>query len=152
MWNPFRRRGKEEAPAAPAGPTPAAPTPAPAAPEAPKRSRLGRLFGRKPKPAPAPAEAPAAPAGPPPAPEQPPRVYPGGLDVSASGTWKISSSIWHGTASGTLTGAAVKVFLDAIESGDNETPTFLIAQAYDNGSGFAQNLDLAGTSVDITYG
>jgi hypothetical protein len=179
VWNPFKRgRGKEtpaaeQQPAAPAGP-------APAEAPAPKRGLLGRMFGRKPKPAPAPASKPTAPAGPPaqapgpgpagaaPAPAEggeggggeggeggeakPKRTYPGTLPVSATGTWKISSSIWYGTASGTLTGAAVRVFIDTMEDGGNEEAAiYLIAQAYDDGSGFADNMDPDGTSVVIDY-
>jgi hypothetical protein len=44
------------------------------------------------------------------------------------------------------------VFLDAIEVGDVETATLLIAQAYDDGSGFSDMLDLSGTSIEISYG
>jgi hypothetical protein len=167
-WNPFKRRGKEapeQQPAAPAAPRPAdVPAPKP-------RGLLGRVFGRKPKPAPKPA-APAAPpaqapapvpAGPAPAPAegggeggeggeaQPKRTYPGTLQVSAKGTWKISSSKWYGTASGTLTGTAVRVFIDAMEDGKTETAIYLIAQAYDDGSGFADGMDPDGTNVDIDY-
>jgi hypothetical protein len=161
MWNPFKRRGKQQPPEQPAAPAAARPAEVPA----PKpRGLLKRVFGRKPKQAPtppptppaqpaAPAPAPAAPGGAPPAGDQAPRRdYPSALPVSGTGTWKISSSLWRGTASGTLTGAAVRVFIDAMEAGDTETPTYLIATAYDDGSGFADMLDLSGTSIDISYG
>lgn len=164
MWNPFRRRGKDTEPPAPQAP--AAPT-RPAEPPAPRPGRLRRLFGRKPKPAPtappaapAPAEKPpAAPAGPPSPPAEgggggggEGKDYPASLPVSGTGTWKVSSTLWNGTAHGTLTGAAVRIFLDAMESGDTNTALFLIAAAYDDGSGFGEMIEPQGCSVDISYG
>ncbi len=160
MWNPFKRRGREQPPQA-APPAQAPTRPAEAGP-APRPGRLRRLFGRKPKQAQPPAAPPEAPT---PAPARagqappagggegrPRRDYPNSLPVSGTGTWKISSTRWVGTASGILTGAAVRVFIDAMEAGDTETPTFLIATAYDDGSGFADMLDLSETSIDISYG
>lgn len=159
MWNPFRRGGKQ--PPAGAAPTPpAAPSPGT---QPPKPRGLGRLFRRRPKAPPptpptapsaeAPTPAPPGEAGPPPERgEKPAREYPSSLSVSGEGTWKISKTLWHGTASGVLTGAAVKVFLDAMEAGDVATATLLIAQAYDDGSGFSDMLDLSGTTIEISYG
>jgi hypothetical protein len=177
-WNPFRRREKAEAPAP--EPTPAAPAPGPQAPtQAPKkRGLLGRLFGRKEKPA-APAPAPAAPpAGGPPTPPAPPappsgpaeepeeyekgeegeeeeeeeRKYPPFLHVSADGVWKISDTEWDGIMSGTLHGQDVKTFIDAMEGrgGPNYYVAIpLIAEAY----GIDGDLIDVGASVirSVTY-
>ncbi|MEU3084737.1 hypothetical protein ABZ697_31105 [Streptomyces albidoflavus] len=143
-----------EGPATPAPapkPTPE-PTPEPPAPK--KRGLLGRIFGRKKGggeapaegtgPAPAPASEPSpAPAGEP-GPEAgeegeggeatpPPRVYPSVLHVAAEGDWVISDTEWTGTMSGTLTGADVKRFIDAMEAegGPNlHIAIPLIADAY----------------------
>lgn len=168
--NPFRRRGGEKAaPKAPSsglGPGVTGPAGAGEAQPAPKRGLLGRMFGRKPKPAPAPkpkaeeppevgGPAPAAPegAGPAGGPEgaeaKPPRTYPSTLPVSASGWWKISDTDWNGTAHGTLTGIAVRQYIDALEAGNLDLCIYLIAEAYDDGSDFARHLDIAGSAVEI---
>lgn len=158
-WNPFKRGGKgEEAPTPTPAPIPAAPAPAPPA-AAPKRGLLGRLFGRKEKPAPTPTPAPAGPPSGPPTPPAPPvpmpgggeefeeeefeegeeeeeeaeREYPSFLHVAAEGDWEISDTSWTGTMSGTLHGADVKTFIDAMEGkfGPNyDVAIPLIAEAY----------------------
>ncbi|OYP09988.1 hypothetical protein CFC35_41980 [Streptomyces sp. FBKL.4005] len=155
-WWPFGRK-KEERPAPAPEPTPAPPPrpePAPApAEEAPKKrgGLLGRLFGRKkkeeeappqdvtPPPPSAPSAEEAPPEAPPAAPpEVPPgappgeRVYPSHLHVDAEGEWHISDTVWEGTMSGTLHGADVKKFIDAMEADppDHETAIPLIGDAY----------------------
>lgn len=176
-WNPFKRGdktgGKKPAPKAPSsglGPGVSGPAGAGGEKPAPKRGLLGKLFGRKPKPAPAPKpkeekEEPAV-GGPPtasgPEPEgggpgggpaggggEPKRTYPSSLFVSATGWWKISKTYWYGTAKGTLTGAAVKIYIDALEAGELDTCIYLIAEAYDDGSDFAKHLDIDGCDVQI---
>lgn len=155
------------------------PTPAPAE-HAPKRGGLlGRLFGRgKKKEAPAP-EAPPAPAAPsapsaPPAPaeeappaeappeegeggpagpgERPERVYPSFLHVEADGDWIISETEWSGTMSGTLHGADVKTFIDAMEAEggpDYDVAIPLIADAYGIPGGL---INVAASTIhSVTY-
>ncbi len=162
-WNPFKRgdKGQPEpkAPSSGLGPGVSAGPAGAEGGQPPKRGLLGRIFGRKPKPTPEEEpQAPAAPAGRREeeagpegggGPAAPQRTYPSSLFVSATGAWKISDSIWYGTASGTLTGAAVKVYLDALEAGELDVCIYLIAEAYDDGSGFAKNLDLDGCDVQI---
>lgn len=162
-WWPFGRKDKEPGPApaprpeqtpAPAPRPEQAPAPAPAQEE--KRSGLlGRLFGRGRKKE-APPEAPPTPTAPPtaptPPPEEPPtegappeeaptpsappppeRTYPPFLHVDADGVWIISDTQWEGTMSGTLHGADVKTFIDAMEQEggpDYETAIPLVADAY----------------------
>lgn len=145
---------------------------------APKRGLLGRMFGRKPKPAPKPKPKPAPeePA-PKPAPEEPEaggppsagepgpggggeggpaeggggpeRIYPRTLFVSATGWWQFSKRRWFGTAHGTLTGSAVKIYLDSLEAGELNTCLYLIAEAYDDGSDFARNVIIERSDVVI---
>ncbi len=149
MWNPFKRKDKDQEPAIPA----AAP-PAPAGPDESEKKgafrRLADKFRRKQPPPAAPAApaAPTAPTGDTPAPggagggsggEAPAkdpgdgqRTYPGRLAVSADGIWIISSTEWDGIMSGTLHGQDVQDFLEAMEAGDLETAVDLVAKAYDD--------------------
>lgn len=148
-WKFGRGKGREEAPA-----------PAPAEGRSKLGGFLGGLFGRgrkKEAPAePTPPAEPSAPAVPPtpvapggegeapPAPEEggppaePPaepaeRTYPPFVHVSADGIWVISDTEWEGTMSGTLHGADVKTFIDAMEAPggpDYNTAIPLVADAY----------------------
>ncbi|MDF4254713.1 hypothetical protein [Streptomyces sp. WMMB303] len=160
-WWPFGRKRGKEAEEAPARP-PEAPAPAPAgeAPAAEeKKGLLGRLRQKvrprkeapapkeapaEPSPAPEPSEGPAGTAsqGPLPGMEGPepsgseeaeaPRQYPGSLYVEAEGDWVISQTMWSGTMSGSLHGADVKTFLDAMEQDppDYDTAIPLVGDAY----------------------
>ncbi|MFL6115604.1 MAG: hypothetical protein ACJ786_30290 [Catenulispora sp.] len=163
-WNPFKRGGGKPAPQAPSsglGPGVSGPAGAGGGQPAPKRGVLGRIFGRKPKPAPAPepeepeAGGPPAAGGPGPeggpaeGPAHTPRTYPSTLYVSASGWWQFSKRRWNGRAHGTLTGAAVKLYMDALEAGELFTCLNLIALAYDDGSDFAQNVLIEDSDVQI---
>lgn len=152
--NPFKRKGKEEAPAAPT-PTPA-PPPAAGPPPEKKRGRFGRLtdkLKRKKKEAPeAPPEAPPAAPPAPPAPPGPPaappaaegpeegaeeeeapeeREFPSHMGVTADGVWQISSTEWDGVMHGVLHGEDAKEFILAMERGDQATAAGLVAMAYD---------------------
>lgn len=162
-WWPFGRKKEEaprEAPRPEPTPAPAPePTPTPAPAEGKKRGFFGRLKDkvrpRKKEEAPpaapptAPPAPPTAPPTPPEAPEAPPaeeeegappappkpkeRVYPPFLHVSADGVWVISETEWDGVMSGTLHGADVKAFIDAMEGEggpDYDTAIPLIADAY----------------------
>ncbi|MFE7113201.1 hypothetical protein ACFU98_44370 [Streptomyces sp. NPDC057575] len=161
----------EEAPKAPEAEAPEpeaeAPEPTPEAPESKKPGFFSRLFGRKKKEAP-PEEAPPEEVpteeekllplfpeegeeagGPPPA---APRVYPPYLHVSADGKWRISDTEWEGTMSGTLHGADVKRFIDAMEDPngpDYKTAIPLIADAYGIPSGLI-NVERS-TIYSVTY-
>lgn len=82
--------------------------------------------------------------------EPPPeRIYPPFLHVSADGSWVISDTEWEGTMSGTLHGADVKTFIDAIEAGDYATAIPLIADAYGIPGGL---IDMQRSTVyNVTY-
>ncbi|MFF8697342.1 hypothetical protein ACF08W_34600 [Streptomyces sp. NPDC015144] len=173
-WWKFGLGKKTEEPAA-APPESPAPAPAPEpvrepapAPEPVRESKPGlfaRLFGRAKKgmaeqpeeqpereereETPAPEEVDEGVAGPPPA---PPREYPPFLHVSASGIWVISDTEWEGTMSGTLHGADVREFIDAMEAEDG--PKYgiaipLIADAYGI-PGHLINMDRSGV-YSVTY-
>lgn len=146
----FGRGKPKEEPAPEVPPPPVRPTAGAPAPEPRKPGRLRRLFGRgKRKEGPAPAAPPTAPPPPSAPPEAPPaaesggvteappeeaeREYPPFLHVSADGEWVISDTTWEGTMSGTLHGADVKVFIDAMEGDggpDYETAIPMIADSY----------------------
>ncbi|MFE9341326.1 hypothetical protein [Streptomyces sp. NPDC007063] len=147
-WWPFGRKHGKEAGEAPATEEkkgllgrlrqkvrPQKETPAQAPKEAPA----------EPSPAPEPSEGPAGTAsqGPLPGMEGPepsgseeaeaPRQYPGSLYVEAEGDWVISQTMWTGTMSGSLHGADVKTFLDAMEQDpppDYDTAIPLVGDAY----------------------
>ena len=63
--------------------------------------------------------------------------------MSIDGTWVISESVWHGTISGTLSGADAKAFLIHLEKGNDKGAIILAARAYDSQDmGFHRYLDL----------
>ncbi|WP_327180470.1 hypothetical protein OG599_35385 (plasmid) [Streptomyces sp. NBC_01335] len=177
-WKFGRDKDRSESTPAPAPAPSPEPQPS-AEPSAPAEKKSGgflsRLFGRsKQKVAPeTPPAEPAPPAEPPASPPSPPttgggggggegggaeegegapepeRVYPSSLTLSVQGTWVISSSIWHGPISGTLTGANAKAFVIHMEKGNEESAIRLLADAYDDKEmGFARYLDTGQSSWD----
>lgn len=146
-----REREKPEAPApAPTEPTPEAPPagPAPKAPAAPEE-------GAEPtEPGEGGAEEEEGEE------EEEKRKYPGSLNVSMTGNWVVSKSLWRGgLVSGTLTGTAVKTFLDGMEGrGDMEAAIHEVCKAYDHEDhGFARQVDIGASDwdqplYDLPYG
>jgi hypothetical protein len=146
----FRRKPKEQAPA----PTPA-PTPPPA-PPVPVPGGGGE----------APPEEPEAPAGGEGSEggeggeggegegegEGEERDYsdaPSSLFVTIHGRWATSGGVWTGTVSGTLHGQTVIRFLKAMDDGDRqEEAVMMVIYEYDQGSGFADAVDLSRSSWD----
>ncbi|MFI6158295.1 hypothetical protein ACIBCA_37045 [Kitasatospora sp. NPDC051170] len=77
---------------------------------------------------------------------------PGSLYVAILGTWKISGTTWIGTIRAHLAGDQVHAFLDAMDKGDQEAAVMICAEVYDDGSGFASQLNYEASTVSgIAY-
>jgi hypothetical protein len=131
-----RVRGKKP-PAAPPEEPPAAP---PAAPPAPPQ-------GPPSPPAPPPAEGPGeGPEGEGEAEEAAPEKdysdAPSSISVKIAGTWQMSKKQWIGVVKGSLSGGAVVDFLKALDQDREKDAVIMICEAFDEGSGFADAVDL----------
>ncbi|MFF2228962.1 hypothetical protein ACFVV7_37215 [Streptomyces globisporus] len=118
-----KKEQKEEPPAPPVEPSAPAEKTGPAAPEPSGEQPVAGEAGGESHEGEGGGEGPATPE----------RTYPPFLHVSAEGDWVISDTEWTGTMSGTVHGADVKTFIDAME-GKGGPDYFiaipLIAEAY----------------------
>ncbi|WP_329449419.1 hypothetical protein OG906_43480 (plasmid) [Streptomyces sp. NBC_01426] len=67
---------------------------------------------------------------------------PSSITVQIPGTWKMSRKKWVGVVKGTLTGNDVVEFLKHLDKGEEEAAVMMVCQAFDQGSGFADAVDL----------
>ncbi|CAM5251123.1 hypothetical protein SXANM310S_00014 [Streptomyces xanthochromogenes] len=145
-----RLRGKKEAPpAAPSAPEEAAPPPMPPAPPTGEPVPQGEQLSLPQEEAEGGGEEEAEGEGE----EEDYSNAPGSLDVSIPGDWKVSRKRWRGTVKGLLTGQAnVIQFLKALDQGRESDAVMMICRLFDQGSGFAEIVDLDDSTWDsINY-